>query len=232
MYQGYKSNIQDLRSETEWKKIWLEAVSIAGDCCIAVDPMRPRERQRLPDRFSDTVVTAVTTGSRCDPMVQDEYRTQVYYATLDVVVAEMNQRFSDLNLSLLGATESLLPTSETFLDVDTLLPFLQHYDIDAHEVQLEASLANRILKESAKQLEHLIDVYDAPMPVSQAFPKLPQSVKIALTRVVSSASVERCFSSLRRIKIYLRSTMSEERLSHFSILHIERDLSSKLWNCG
>ena len=127
-----KATIQDLRSETEWKKIWLEVVSIAGDCSIAVNSMWPRRRQRLPDRFSDTVVTAVTTGSRCDPMVQDEYRTQVYYATLNVVVTEMNQRFSDLNLSLLGAIESLFPTSEKFLDVDTTLPFLQHYNIKMH----------------------------------------------------------------------------------------------------
>ena len=69
------------------------------------------------------------------------------------------------------------------------------------------------------------------MPVSQAFPKLLQSVKIALTMGVSSASVERSFSSLHRIKSYPRSTMSEEQLSHLAILHIERYLSSKLWNC-
>ena len=39
----------------------------------------------------------------------DEYCIHVFYATLDVAVAEMNQRFGDLNLSLLGALQALLP---------------------------------------------------------------------------------------------------------------------------
>ena len=53
----------------------------------------------------------------------DEYCIHVFYATLDVAVAEMNQRFGDLNLSLLGALQALLPSSEKFLDVDSLSPF-------------------------------------------------------------------------------------------------------------
>ena len=53
----------------------------------------------------------------------DEYHIYIFYATQGVVVAEMNQRFGDLNLSLLGALQALLPSSEKFLDVDSLSPF-------------------------------------------------------------------------------------------------------------
>lgn len=52
--------------------------------------------------------------------------------------------------------------------------------------------------------------------------------QIALTIGVSSATAERSF--LRRIKTYLRSTMSQTRLSNLALLYIERDLSSSLWN--
>ena len=38
---------------------------------------------------------------------------------------------------------------------------------------------------------------------------------------VSNASVERSFSALKRVKNYLRSTISQEHLNCFSILYIE-----------
>ena len=44
------------------------------------------------------------------------------------------------------------------------------------------------------------------------------------------ATVERSFSSLRRIKTYLLSTMSQDRLDDLAILNIERDISSRLWD--
>ena len=39
----------------------------------------------------------------------------------------------------------------------------------------------------------------------------------------STATVERSFSSLRSLKTYLRSTMSQQRLDDLAILYIERD---------
>ena len=48
--------------------------------------------------------------------------------------------------------------------------------------------------------------------------------RILLTIPVSVASAERSFSKLKLIKSYLRSTMSQERLSDLAILSIEREL--------
>ena len=44
-------------------------------------------------------------------------------------------------------------------------------------------------------------------------------------RPVSSASSERSFSAMRRIKTYLRTTMGDERLSNLSLLHVQRHMS-------
>jgi len=45
---------------------------------------------------------------------------------------------------------------------------------------------------------------------------------------VSVASGERSFSRLKLIKTYLRSTMSQERLSGLAILSIEKDVTEKI----
>jgi hypothetical protein len=44
----------------------------------------------------------------------------------------------------------------------------------------------------------------------------------------SSCTAERSFSSLRRLKTYLRSTMSAERLNSVVLLHTHKDLTDSL----
>jgi len=49
-----------------------------------------------------------------------------------------------------------------------------------------------------------------------------------LTLPISSATCERSFSALRKIKTWLRVSMSQERLTDLSILYIEKDLTNKI----
>lgn len=39
---------------------------------------------------------------------------------------------------------------------------------------------------------------------------------------VTSATAERSFSTLRRLKTYLRTTMQQERLNNIAILHVHK----------
>jgi len=61
-----------------------------------------------------------------------------------------------------------------------------------------------------------------------AFPDLVKFCRVVLTIPVSSASAERTFSTMKRVKNYLRSTMSDARLSHLCILSTERGLSGEM----
>ena len=53
-------------------------------------------------------------------------------------------------------------------------------------------------------------------------------MKLYLTIGVSIASCERSFSKLKLIKLYLRSTMNDDRLSALSIRSMEKDYVQKL----
>ena len=131
-----------------------------------------------------------------------------------------------MNISLLQSLHCLVPSSPSFLHVPSLLPFINHYDINVESITAEAAVAINFLKE-ASLLSSIHHVY---IHLYECFPDTLMALQIAMTIGITTASAEKSFSSLRRLKSYLRSTMSQERLYHLSLLHIERDLSSKLWD--
>ena len=58
----------------------------------------------------------------------------------------------------------------------------------------------------------------------ESFPNACIAFRILLTIPVTVASAEKRFSKLKLIKSYLRSTMSQERLSELAILSIENEM--------
>lgn len=60
------------------------------------------------------------------------------------------------------------------------------------------------------------------------FSEIGTLLKLLLVMPATNAVSERSFSALRRIKSYLRSTMTQDRLNHLMVLHIHRDLTDSL----
>ena len=65
-------------------------------------------------------------------------------------------------------------------------------------------------------------------PLKSAFPTVVKLLQLDMTISVTSAKCERTFSTLKRVKTYLRSTMTEERLANLAVLSIERDITNAL----
>ncbi|KAJ8887197.1 hypothetical protein PR048_013412 [Dryococelus australis] len=63
---------------------------------------------------------------------------------------------------------------------------------------------------------------------SSMFPKLKEIFQIALAIPVSSASSERYFSVLKRLKTHLRNTMGQERLASQALLAKEKEDSKQV----
>jgi hypothetical protein len=64
----------------------------------------------------------------------------------------------------------------------------------------------------------LCKTLDAVNPV--LYPSIDTILCIMLTMSVTSATAERSFSVLRRLKTYVRSTMNNDRLSSLALIHI------------
>ena len=60
------------------------------------------------------------------------------------------------------------------------------------------------------------------------FKDIETLVRLLLVVPVSSAEAERSFSALRRLKTWLRSTMTQKRLNGVAVCHIHQDRLDKL----
>ena len=98
--------------------------------------------------------------------------------------------------------------------------------IERTNLNMECTLAKHTL--NGKQLDEVNDILRELSPLRGAFPSLVKLIQIALTIAVSTAHCERSFSTLKRIKSYLRSTMTQQRLVNLAILSIEKELSQGL----
>ena len=60
------------------------------------------------------------------------------------------------------------------------------------------------------------------------FSEVRRLLQLLLVVPASTATVERLFSSLRRLKTILRNSMTQHRLNHLALLHIHKDLTAQL----
>ena len=118
----------------------------------------------------------------------------------------MERRFSETGLGIMKAVQACSPNSTHFLEVSALNDMASLYDLNTDILSTECQLTVRTL--AGKDLESVMDVYSHLRPHQAAFPTLTKLIRIAQTLAVSSATCERSFSALKRIKTHLRTTMS------------------------
>jgi len=60
------------------------------------------------------------------------------------------------------------------------------------------------------------------------FPTVQALVRLLLVNPASSATAEKSFSSLRRLKSFTRSTCGQMRLNNVALCHVHKDISDQL----
>lgn len=106
------------------------------------------------------------------------------------------------------------------------LPALPHGNFDIKKLVLQLRMLHGLFTES--------DCFHTIAEVAAFFAKLDPStvslfnevaklIRLALSLPVSVAGSERSFSKLRMLKTWLRSSMSQSRLTHLAIMNVHRE---------
>ena len=154
---------------------------------------------------------------------------------MDTLYGEID-RFNQEGIKLLGQIESLLINAcnvEVNQPSDTL-ESLYRADINFQRLQVQLAMLPDLLKVVNDQDDPIGIKITRVMTISticglmntssfgkSMFSEVNTLLHVYLTVPMTSATAERSFSSLRRVKTYLQSTVSQERLNHI-LLHTHK----------
>ena len=107
-----------------------------------------------------------------------------------------------------------------------MLHYEGHSDLDGRQLAHELKNLPDLPSKTITQLELLVFIHEKDL--TEIYPNLWTALRISITLPVTVATAERSFSKLKLIKTYLRSTMSQERLSGLAVLSINHQLAEQI----
>lgn len=220
--------LKDNRNEIHFKKMFDASIKACENEGIEIPSIEATRQRKVSRRLDENWLNEHQFGS-----IEAKYRVEFYYDIVDVILEQIDHRFSQSTQQLLKsfsclAPEVLLnssydPSSElnylcTFYEipVDTMAKLYSEYC-------LFRNARVDLLKES-KTILQVLQILSTT-GFHRVYPLLYRLYRIFVTLPITSASCERCFSKLTIVKNKLRSTSTQDRLESLMILFTENDLT-------
>ncbi|GAB1597398.1 uncharacterized protein LOC115225801 isoform X1 [Argonauta hians] len=191
-----------------------------------------KERGRFNEIYEATIPsTGVPTGRRVSVQDSRVHYQKLHCKILDNIICQIQSRFRDheklIFLTLLDP-KKFQEYKKKFPD-EAFSSLIQSHGtlFDLYLLKTELTVMYRMddfAGKSPTDLLHFLQQKD----LSQSMGQLYTLVCLAVTIPISTASVERTFSALKRIKTYTRNTMGETRLSALALMSIEKEFLMKL----
>ena len=182
---------------------------------------------RLKDYFVDSPTAHQKTSSD-NP--ETSFKNDTYIPVLEKVIREFDRRLG-CRTELIGSLTCFEPASSKFMDFELVSCMASNYsnlftDSEFEALQNQTATAKRLLETSAVSCVH--DIVKILVTLPAAFDQLLKLLTISITLPVSPASSERFFSTLKRVKTYIRATVGGDRLSNLMIISVEAEFVKKI----
>ena len=229
--------LQRQRSDTCFTKFYAQVVEDSKD--LTSPPVLPRSR-RPPKRIDDS---AASVHEYATP--EDFYRRQ-YFEVLDLLINELRRRFQQKRgLPVVAVLEKILLDSangESGLESADFPEEFQLYNGDVDLAKLKTQLlmlpdliktrnlkyVNSLPIKKVTNVRTICDIMSEVGVAKELFSEVFRLLQIFYTLPVTTSTAERTFSALRRLKTYLRSTMSQARLNHTMLLYIHKERTDQI----
>ena len=219
--------IQRQRSDEAFDSFFKSVIEASKD--LTEGPQLPRQR-RLPKRLGGGDIEHAFESP-------SEYYRKRYFEVLDLLNNELTRRFDQSDFGVVMDMEKLLVAAasgkQVTLPSSVTSLYAKDFDLDSLRVQLsmlpDTIKTSGIQTKSEKTSVRLISEAMNAVPVAKELQsEVHKLLKLFFTVPVTTASAERSFSTLRRIKTYLRSTMTQRRLNDLMCSHIHQDVLAQV----
>nr|CAI5866245.1 unnamed protein product [Callosobruchus analis] len=165
-------------------------------------------------------------------MLKRLYYKQIFAQIFDTIIVQLETRFADLSVLQffdLVNCDNFSSFSKEFPNslLDILIEQYPIFDHISLKNELSVLYSDKDLLGGAKCAKDML-LFIFNYYLKSCLPELYKLLSLVLSIPVTSASVERSFSALKRMKTYNRSKMTQDRLSGLSLTAIEKHLVSEL----
>ena len=159
------------------------------------------------------VEVQVYRANVCAESASQYFQRSVYVPYIDGLSNSLRERFSD-NPSFFALLSILPPNKPTKIDEIEHLYSLDN--LDSEVILWRSSLTSQVNQES---LQELLSAKD--------YPSMHSAIQVILALPATIVEAERSFSCMKRVKTWLRSTITSDRLSDLCVLHCHRERISE-----
>lgn len=207
--------IEKLRNDDTFNKHWSTVMSDVKELDVEL-PSVARVR-KAPKRYE-------SQSSPHNFSTPEEFYRKLYYEVIDTTLASLRSRFNSQTLDFLTKVENFILNKGDH--VDEIVSFYNKDNFDKARLTLHRDMLldvfeNRF-KFAPKNVTEVITFVRDNLDLQNVIPELFKLLRIFLTIPVSNCNCERCFSALRRLKTYLRTTLTAQRLNHLAIIYIHQ----------
>lgn len=161
---------------------------------------------------------------------EEYFRRAIYIPLLDSIISDLQDRLSPDVLNLFQLSVFMPKSEYSNEDIETVKQLATDYTLLLDNTPVSVIVNEYrlwMVKWQAWQRSQ-----DIPQSISDLilncdidmYPNIRKFLCIMATLPVSVATAERSFSTLRRIKLWLRSSMVEDRLTGLALLHVHKNV--------
>ena len=203
-----RENLLQIRDdvECEFRTIFQAAAEKSHQ--LNIEPLSLPRQRKIPRRFNDG------DEQHAPGSAEELYRAQ-YIAAIDSAVTNIDTHFTSTDITVYQQLADMLTTGKANDAVISQYPEL------TASLQLELDFYCRQYEHTS--VDRVRAVFCDMVPeVRKLFPQVSVLLRLLLVSPASSCTVERSFSPLRRMKTWLLSTMTQQRLNHVMVCHVHR----------
>ena len=206
------SDLRDLRTDSAFDALLNKAMKLIEE--LELDHIELPRARRPPARLTGHAVSYAATT------ISDLFRP-IYFHALDVAIQELQERFTDNgDLKIYRAMEDLLLSGVVDAGAQELL--CPYNEIDWSNFALQLPLFRKQKYDTLKVATELLRSMSTETRIY--FSEVTKLVRLLLVCPAASVEAERSFSALRRLKTWLRSSMSQERLNDAAMCNIHQNV--------
>jgi hypothetical protein len=223
-----KVRLADMRSDDGWEAFFFRVIEFCANHSIDI-----------PDLEEPYILRGGRARRQPDSFTKEHYfRVEVFRATLDTQLHELEFRFNEKVMDLLSTSATLIPKNKfRSFKADDICEMVQKYypvdfsqqEIYGLEQQLKHFVVDASNDDELKNVSTLTTLCHSLVETGRhsIYNLIDRLLRLLVTLPVSTASAERAFSTLKIIKTRLRNKMEDDFLANSLLVNIEREITEK-----